>query len=279
MKNKIKILFACCLTLLLTGCRSHRYTVKDLTGPHPEKARFEQVVNNSFDYEALLSKAKFSLGGTSLNGKFCLESGKRLCLQVNAPLLGFEVARVEASQEKVLLVDKYDKVYSILNLSELYQIEEISGHEMEALECLMLGRIYLPGKGQAQSRDFNSLAWNTLLLPDGSQGQSEGLYQGKNYSLLYAIDEKGQLASTQLTIGGKSVRWEYADYQQLDKNKMVPTRETITATDQEQKSISAGLSLTSPELNESNWRDFEPSNSYRQITPGELLEIIKKLTK
>lgn len=279
MTNKLKLLTLCCLALLLTGCRSHKYSVKDLTGPNPEQARFESVVQNGFDYEALQSKVKYSMGSTSLNGKMCLESGKRLCLQVNAPLLGFEIARVEATQEQVLLVDKYDKVYCVLKLSDLYQLDEISGHELEALECLMLGRIYIPGKGQAKSRDFKSLTWTTVLLADGAQGQSEGRYQGKDYSLCYAIDAKGQLVSTRLTVGQKSALWEYSNYQEIEKNKFVPTRENITATDAEKESFAAGLTLNNPELGESSWRDFEASDSYRQVSAQELLEIVKKMAK
>lgn len=279
MKNKVTLWLLACLVVLLTGCRSHKYSVKDLTGPNPEQARFESVVQNGFEYEALQSKVKYSMGGNSLNGKMCLESGKRLCLQVNAPLIGFEIARIEATQEQVLLVDKYDKVYTILNLSDLYKLEEISGHELEALECLMLGRIYIPGKGEAKSRDFKSLTWTTPMLADGTQGQSEGLYQGNGYTLCYSIDAKGQLVSTRLTVGNKSALWEYSDYQEVQKNKFVPTRENITAINADQESLSAGITINAPELGESSWRDFEANESYRQLTPQEMLEVVKKLAK
>jgi len=279
MKNEIKLLFFLCLALCLSSCRSHKYGVKELTGANPEQARFESVVQNSFKFEALQSKVKYTLEGSSLNGKMCLESGKRLCLLVNAPLLGFEVARVEASQEQVLLVDKLDKVYSVLQLTDLYKLAEIKGHEMEALECIMLGRIFIPGKGQATSRDFKLLSWSTPLLPDGTQGQSEGLYKGDGFSLLYAIDSKGQLVSTRLTVGKKSALWEYDNYQEVEKGKVVPTHELITAINAEQESISAALNINAPELGESNWRDFEATDSYRQVSSKELLEIIKKMVK
>lgn len=279
MRNKIKLLIFLCLALALTGCRSHKFGVKDLTGPTIEQARFESVVQNSFEYNALQSKVKYSLGSTSVSGKLCLESSNRLCLLVNAPLLGFEIARVEATQEQVLLVDKFDKVYSVLNLADLYHLDEISGHEMEVLECIMLGRIYIPGKGVATRRDFKSLTWSTPTLPDGTKGQSEGLYLGQNFSLLYAINAQGQLVSTRLTVGNKTALWEYADYRQVEKGKLVPTQEIVTATNAEQETVSAALTLTSPELGESSWRDFEPTGSYRQVTGHELMEIVKKMIK
>lgn len=275
----IQLLFVLTLALLCSSCRSHRYSAKDPGSARPELARFEQTVQNNFAYEALQSKVKYQMGSTSLSGKLCLESGQRLCLQVNAPLIGFEIARVEASQEQVLLVDKYDKLFSVLQLSGLYQLEEISGHEMEALECLMLGRIFIPGKGQAERSDFARLSWSTEQLPDGSLGLSQGLYEGKGFTLLYSINEYGRLLSTRLTVGAKSAIWQYAGYHELAKSRFVPGQETITATNESQDSFTATLTLNNPELGESTWRDFEPSSSYRQVTAEELLEIIKKLGK
>lgn len=277
--NFVKTVLLTAMVALLTSCHSHKYSVKDLTGAHPEKARFESVVDNSFGYEALQSKVKYQMGGSSLNGKLCLESGKRLCLLVNAPIVGFEVARVEASQQQVLLVDKLDKVYSQLQLADLYQIEDISGHEMEVLECIMLGRIYIPGKGQASSRDFASLAWSTAQLADGTQGTTQGVYQGKNYSLTYVIDSKGLLQSTSLKMGDKQAQWLYDGYQEVAKGRFVPTRETIIVSTGSGEPISAGLVLNAPEIGESTWRDFEVTSSYREVTASELLDIIKKMAK
>lgn len=279
MRKAIKLFCLLSLILFLTGCRSQKIGVKDQSTVTPEKTRFESVVQNSFSFEALQSKTKYTLGSTSLNGKMCLESGKRLCLQVNAPLLGFEIARVEATQEQILLVDKYDKVYCAFQLSDIYQIEEISGHELEALECLMLGRIYIPGKGVAKRRDYKSLTWTTPKLADGTYGVSEALYQGNDYSLLYRIDASGRLVSTRLTVGNKSALWEYAEYREVQKNKFVPVRETITAMDAGNEKFTAGLSLNSPELGESTWRNFEPNNSYREVSLQEMLEIVKQLGK
>lgn len=282
MKNILKhitFIAIAAFALALTSCRTTRVTPAALTGPSPEKARFESVVHNNYKYEALQSKVKYQMKGNSLNGKMCLESGNRLCLQVNAPLIGFEVARVEATQDSVLLVDKYDKVYTVLNLSSLYNIQDINGHEMEALECIMLGRIYIPGRGQATSKDFNKLHWTTPKLADGKQGYSEGLYKGRDYSILYSIDENGRLTSTLLIVGQKSARWEYADYQEVEEGQWVPTQEFITAINSDGEEITAALKLGNPSFGESAWRDFAPSDSYRKVTIKELGNRIKSLTK
>lgn len=264
------------IMMTLSSCHSSKIA-STLDGPNPEQARYESVVRNRFDYEAVQSKSKYTMNGMSLGGKMCLESGKRLCLQVNAPLLGFEVARVEATQDSVIIVDKYDKMYSVVRLSDLYDLEEMNGHEMEALECIMLGRIYIPGRGPATSRDYSHLKWNTPKTANGQFGNSVGTYQGRNYTLDYTIDASGRLVSTLLSMGGRTLQIDYAEYVETEKNKWVPTQETLTATDSDKKQLSAGLSLASPQVGESTWRDFEPTSSYRKVEVQDLVKTVKAL--
>ena len=264
------------LMLSLTSCRTQKSGTKTITS-NIEQTLYEQVLRNTFRYDALQSKVKYSLNGNSLNGKMCLESGRRLCLQVNAPLLGFEVARVEASQQSVLIVDKYDKQYAELNLSDLYQIDDISGHEMEALECLMLGRIYIPGVGPARSRDFGLFTWKTSKYVNSTRVDAAATFTGRNYRLTYTMNETGRLVSAELVVPGKYAKWSYDAYAQVEKGIVVPTQETITAVNEEDKTVSLTLSLSKPEVGESSWRDFEPTSSYRRVTIDALVETVKKM--
>lgn len=268
-----------CVAFLLTSCHSSRRLAASLDGPNPEQARYESVVRNQFSYDALQSKSRYSLGSMSLGGRLCLESGKRLCLLANAPLLGFEIARIEASQESVLIVDKYDKMYSMEHPADLYHLDELSGHELEVLECLFLGRIYIPGHGPATSRDYKLLNWTTPKTADGKNGNSVGVYTASNYSLRYDIDASGRLVSTMFLLGQRSILLEYAGYSQVGKAQWVPTVETITATDGAGQQLKATITLSGPEVGESTWRDFEPSSSYRQVPLSELVNTVKSMMK
>lgn len=279
MKTTLKYLSLVVMVIaLMTSCKSTKNFTKDLNGPNPERARFETVVANQYKYEALQSKVKLSMGKSSLNGRMCLESGKRFCLLANAPLLGFEVARIEATRDSVVLVDKFDKVYSVITLSQLTMMDALEGHEMEALECLMLGRIFIPGKGFASSKDYDQLSWTTPTNSNGEKPLTTGLYKGKNYELAYTINALGQLMQTALTTAdGKKAIWQYATYEEIDK-KNIATSQSVVARNTEKKEIKAGISMSNPTLGESTWRDFEPNASYRRVTKEELMEILKKLT-
>jgi len=280
-KTMKKLLYLLLPLLLLTSCRSTKPLTGELTGKNAEYARYEQLCRSSFKYEALQSKVKYALGRTSLGGKLCVESGKRVCMQINAPIIGFEVARVEASAQEVILVDKYDKIYSKVNPSEvLFDIQELQGHEMEALESLMLGRIFVPGKGQATTKDYTRFDWQTPTNADGTQGNSVATYKGKDYTITYQLDANGRLVSTHLEVGGtKHAWWEYADYREVETGKWVPTSERIKLDGGEDQKIELGLTLTNPQLGESTWRDFDPAASFRQVPFSELVEAIKAVAK
>ena len=97
--------------------------------------------------------------------------------------------------------------------------------------------------------------------------------------ILYAIDENGRLVSTLLAVGGKTARWEYSDYQEVEQGQWVPTQEFITITNADNKEISAGLKLTNPSFGESTWRDFEANDSYNKVSIKDIGNRIKSLTK
>lgn len=268
------------LTLLLASCHTtKKVPAGGFWGSNAAQKRFEHLVQSSFKYEALTSKVKYQMGSMSLGGKMCVESDKRVCLQVNAPLIGFEVARIEAGQDNVLLVDKYDKIYTNLDLSTLYDIEELRGHELEALECLMLGRIFIPGKGQATARDYNKFGWSTSKAVDGKSGNSEATYKGKDYTVVYTINAQGQLISTLLTVGSKTAYWEYVDYVEVEKGKWIPTSERISLHNGDGKDVNAGITFSNPQLGESNWRDFEATGSFREASIEDLGKAIKSIAK
>jgi hypothetical protein len=85
--------------------------------------------------------------------------------------------------------------------------------------------------------------------------------------------------STLLAVGGKTARWEYSDYQEVEQGQWVPTQEFITITNADNKEISASLKLTNPSFGESTWRDFEANDSYNKVSIKDIGNRIKSLTK
>lgn len=263
--------------LLFASCHSTKKVTGTVNDSAPEKTRYEAVVNNYYKYDALQSKVKLSLGSNSLNGKFCLESGKRLGLSANAPLLGFELGRIEATADSVVIVYKLEKLYCVVSLSELTKIKGLKGHEMEALECLILGRIFIPGVGKATVKDFDRLVWSSVTNANGTMGNSMGIFDGGNYQLTYEINGNAQLVSTSLQLpDGKTATWNYNGYQEVEKQKSVAETEDIRVISGK-NGVNARMTMTNPSFGKSEWKAFDPSSSYRKVSIEELYDMLKKL--
>lgn len=264
---------------ILTACTSSRKATQSGSVSNvnaeakAQQVRYGEQLSSRFDYDFLSSKVKLSMSGKSLNGKLQMESGKRFCLIVNAPMLGFEIARVEADQDSVTVVDKMDKVYARMALKEL-----ANGHDdeicMEAVECLMLGRIFVPGRGEAKINDFGRLAWTPA-----QDGTLTGSYQGESYTIDYTLGKDNHLASTRLTFSkGVVATWNYDEYMSVEKG-MLAGKEGIVATRAQSTLFDAGMTIGQPTLSKSGWNSFEPAGNYRRVTFAELMEIVKNMAK
>lgn len=272
------ILYFCLLLSLLslTGCRSSKVTTtmgkEELS---LAKDRYELVVNRNFDYQFLQAKMKYSLGGRSLSGKLNIEHGKRLCMTVS--VLGIEVARVEANQESVLIVDKFDKVYAKASIAEAAAKLGLEDEaKLEAVEALLLGRIFVPGRGLAVKGDFNKFAWYPM---ENKELQAD--LQAPKYQLSYILNEANYLVATQVKVtaedptqSGSTFVWEYASPVEVEGGSM-PTAETLSIAGS--REMSAQLSISSPAVSKKGWNSFNPTSGYRQVSFVELMDIIKNI--
>lgn len=272
MKNVIKYICFFLLLVLSVGCRSSKPVSggldKKLKGE--AKARYEACLGRNFQYDYLQAKMKYTLGNKSLSGKLNIEHGKRLCMTVT--VLGIEVARVEANTENVVIVDKVDKVYAQVSIAEAASRIGLENEaKLEALEALLLGRIFVPGQGSATKSDFSRLTWWPL---DNNELQAD--YVSDKYQLSYILNGDNYLVVTQVNVPSKeaSFVWEYANPLELENGTM-PTRETLSVKGPQ--SVSADLSMSSPSVAKKGWTSFSPSSNYKQVSFSELIDIIKKM--
>lgn len=272
MKNVIKYICFFLLLVLSVGCRSSKPVSggldKKLKGE--AKARYEACLSRNFQYDYLQAKMKYTLGNKSLSGKLNIEHGKRLCMTVT--VLGIEVARVEANTENVVIVDKVDKVYAQVSIAEAASRIGLENEaKLEALEALLLGRMFVPGQGPATKSDFSRLTWWPL---DNNELQAD--YVSDKYQLSYILNGDNYLVVTQVNVPSKeaSFVWEYANPLELENGTM-PTRETLSVKGPQ--SVSADLSMSSPSVAKKGWTSFSPSSNYKQVSFSELIDIIKKM--
>ncbi len=262
-----------CLLPLLSGCNRSRTAVGgDSSYSKADRERYEASLKGLVSYQSLQSKVVFRMRNKSLKGTLRMVDGKRLMLAVNAPLLGFEVARVEMDHDSVWIVNKFDKTYATGTFSEM---KECLGTDisLEALQCLLVGRMYLPGRGPASASDFRQFAWTSMV-----DGSLVGEYsQDSRYVMTYVIGDNSRLKEVSLKVPVRDVevRWDYAGYTAVGGD-FWPGSETLTAH-VAGRQVKGEMTLGAPTFSIPMWSRFVPSRGYRKVSAGELMEAIKKL--
>jgi outer membrane biogenesis lipoprotein LolB len=255
------------VALALTGCHTSQKTTGNRAVLKAESERYEAALQQALTAESFQSKTTVGMGSLSLKGTLSMRQKKELLLTVKAPLLGLEIARVEATADSLWLIDKYDKVYVSLSIAEM--AARIGGDvDLEALQCLLSGRMYVPGRGAATKSDFKRFAWTT-------EGDNlVGTYTAPDrYTLSYTINADNYLTATRVTLPDQttSAEWTYADHTTSGRY-VYPAKETLTFG-----SKTGTLTLGAPTVPAPSWTKFTPATNYKAVTAQELLETLKKM--
>jgi hypothetical protein len=260
-----------CCGMMLTSCHTTRQATGSRVVLKAESERYEAAISHAFAPESFQSKITMGMGNKSLKGALKMTNKKRLLLSVNAPLVGIEVARVEANSDSLRIVDKFDKCYVSYSMQELS--DRIGGEvDLEAVQCLFTGRMYVPGRGAAGRSDFKRFAWHE----EGEQLVGQYTSAGR-YTLSYTLNAENCLAATEVVTADSSVvvRWSYEDHQSLN-DALYPGRELLNVQTGG-KSFQGSLTLGTPTVPAAPWSDFTPSRNYQTVTMPQLIETIKKL--
>lgn len=272
MKTLTRIFTLVLMVVLMVSCGSSRKMRNSGDGESNAKARYETMLKSEFDFDCLQSKVRYSLGDKSLNGKLYVEHGKRLCMTMT--VLGIEVARFEANRDSVTFVAKFNKQYASLPLGEMVSklgLQEDAGFEV--FETLILGRVYVPGKGFAKDGDYKRFAWSSL--PDQTVA---GQYSGERYELTYVIGPENQLSSTGVAVTSNQLTSviTYTARQVVGKTGSLPSVETLDIKGKG-LSLSLGLNIDAPSLGTKGWTSFEASGKYEKVPFLQLVESIQKM--
>ena len=274
-----KLLYILSVLILLSSCTGKKRVTKgknELDTRNEavlaiEKNRYEEALQTAFDFKSLQSRAKYSFGKKSLNGRLNIERGKRLCMTVT--VLGIEVARVEVNRETVLIVDKFDKIYTELSIEEFADRMGLQDEmRYEAIECLLLGRMFIPGCGEAEAKDFKKLNWTI------KEENLVGELSKPRYSLEYVIGNDNKLANTIVKANGGAeevaVAFTYRGHQSIEGGEFA-TQEQITLF-RGNEEIKAELTLSAPIMGKT-WTPFSPTEAYKQVSMQELVTAIKNM--
>ncbi|MDE6478702.1 MAG: DUF4292 domain-containing protein [Muribaculaceae bacterium] len=170
------------------------------------------IANYDSDWNELAMQGKLNFDGLpmAVNVKIYMKRGESIILSARAPFFG-EVARVEVSQDSIVLINKHSRTYNVQSFAGL---NVDSKAYLSDLQDVMLGQVAFPGHGRLTSELASLSQW--LALPTGENliyPSSELQLTDTEYG--FVMDSMWQLQSFLLMLKKSGVvietKYQYAD--------------------------------------------------------------------
>ncbi len=202
MKYKVYLIALLGLALFSLGsCRSsksaagHKETATGQSTESTEKdlrAYLGDICSQYDDWTDVSMPVKIELQAPkrfSVSGKASMVRGRSLDFSLR--FLGMEVASLKADRDSVYVLYKLEKIAFAESIG---RIAEAYGFDLEDLQCLLLGRIFVPGKGQAPVSAAASFVCS--LASDGARWYAEPKKQtrGTHWQYVCSLPQDGNKA-------------------------------------------------------------------------------------
>ncbi|MDE5876717.1 MAG: DUF4292 domain-containing protein [Muribaculaceae bacterium] len=216
----------------------------------------EKIETAYTDWETVELNGKLRMEGLPLtpNIRIYMERDRSVSISIRAPFVG-EVGRLEANSDSVSAINKMNRTYSTYAVSDSPVPVDVS-----TLQCLLLGRINIPGYGQFGNETASLVDMyitdnfqQILLLP-----KQEAEIEGCSYG--FVTDGEGELGAVIVTIDSAeddSVTVEYArDTDSTDIDILAAIGERV---------YSAQLELKAPKWNTEGLNPITLGPKYRKL--------------
>ena len=255
------------MLMLLTGfvsvaCGSQKTAVRQdsvpqqADGAFTPETYFKKVVDNSCHEKCLTAKVKceIQMDGNSISTSGTLRMKKDDVIQISLldPIVGaFELGRMEFTQDKLLIIDRYNKKYINVPYAEVDFLKKCD-IDFNSLQNLFWNDIFVPAKSKPEASDF------TFTDGNGGEPKNEGTVclQYVDEHLTYAfstLQPEGRLTRTMIN-GNRDkdsmFAFVYADFQNFE-GRLFPN-DMIMSFVMGNKSASLSFLLSSLK-NKSGW--------------------------
>ena len=274
--------------LLLTACRSSR-VVQPAGGPQGaatgSATELLQRVCSQAAADAIYvsSKMKFTatVGGkeVTLSGTLRMKRNDVIRLQL-MPLGLVEAARMEFTQDYVLIMDRINKQYVKAAYADVDFLRD-SGLSFSSLQALFWGELFQPGQP--------TLGADALLRYDtAAQGQDETLVSFRQtdrqkMSYTWLVDnltariKRVSVTHSDARHGDTTLDWTYREFKPLTAAATQFPSDVQALVNTPQKSMKVDIKLSSL-TTDSDWETrTKVSGKYRQVEPDDILQRLTSL--
>ena len=229
---------ACCLTVMVAGCASHK-TVGGTSGKDtatgnaqgaPEPLDFVRKVSDQKVYAKnivgkMTLNVKMGSKDVSMPGSLRMRRDEVIRIQAFIPILGSEVGRIEFTPDYVLVLDRMHKEYIKADYNQLDFLRD-NGLNFYSLQALFWNQLFLPGSNKVGEGDMDKFNVSAM-----SEFQTVSLHRG-NMDYTWSADVTGRIAKakvkhTSTTHGNSTLDWDYSRFVSVG-SKFFPARQSFT---------------------------------------------------
>ena len=302
-KNKMMLLAAACSILLLGSCGSSKnlqgsgsssasHQKENATkgsGSHQSetlrKLAFVQKVSDNQVYtKNITGSMNFTIRmgekKISVDGALRMRKDDVIRLQLYAPILGFEIGRLEFTPDYVLIIDRYHKQYIKADYNQVDFLQK-QGINFYSLQALFWNQLLLPGAKQVKESDLKK--FDADLAVEGNEvpvtlKYGNMMYAWTSQRATGRID-KADVEYVSSQHGTSGVHILYDNFRAVGV-KMFPAlldMTFVTNATRQKKEVNLVIKMNEVKT-DSNWESrSEVSSKYKQVSAEDVLNKIMSL--
>ncbi|MDY5182556.1 MAG: DUF4292 domain-containing protein [Prevotella sp.] len=236
--RQIIVAAACCLTVMLAGCASHK-TIggvsanETATGNAQGKSEPLDFVRKVSDQKVyaknivgkMTLNVKMGSKDVSVPGALRMRRDEVIRIQAFIPILGSEVGRIEFTPDYVLVLDRMHKEYIKADYNQLDFLRD-NGLNFYSLQALFWNQLFLPGSNKVGEGDMDKFRVSAT-----SKFQTVSLHMG-NMDYTWSADVTGRIAKAKVnhsstSHGNSTLDWDYSRFVSVG-SKFFPARQSFS---------------------------------------------------
>lgn len=272
MKSNGKILVSLLLMIMLmVSCKTSEplYRGVILTG----EEQLEAIVSNTPVFDSFSSRLRLTLPlngeEKTVNGTLKMKRDERIQISLVLPVIRTEAARIEITPERVTILDRMNKVYTSVPVSELRSVfnTEI---DYPMLQALFANQIFVPGSAVLSSKQLASF---------GIDRKAEGgvLLSKKTpefFLSFFAPVRMNRLTESIIenTSGNYRMQWKYDTFVRVS-NTTFPSEMTVSLASPD-NFMSAFMELSRLSVDKVNITPVNIPSRYQEVSLDDLLKML-----
>lgn len=261
----------------MTGCKS-KQTLG--SGAKFEKNKshnqvIEDILSTQVKYNTISAKGniEFRAGdsGKKVPAVYKILKDSILQVSVRAPMLGFEVFRVNITPDSVVIIDRLKKKYMADNVKMLWGI---AGFNFYNLQDLLTNQLFHPG-----SKSVEEALYDKYDITSANEVYMLETKSNTKSTFNFAVDATNHIKSTLIHNEGMKIKmqWTYSDFI-VDKSNVYPTNLSAKINAMG-KDVDLTISFSKLDIDNKMEIDMSLPTNYEKVKLGDILTAYMKKKK